>query len=172
MFIFSGLTCISTAQYAVLYKTIEEMGVPIYSTLEDIVRFAIPAIILPTKWSNVTRKVARNLNKGVHISSVVLSAMDKPAINLKQDFIGPECESFGIRLNHLQPEVESSIPSSNVTVEVFHEVCVYKSKNNYCWSDVSSWMKKTIIPEDFKMKCTPDRMKYLNQKVKKITRHV
>jgi len=130
-------------------------------------KIAIPAISLPTKWSNVTRTVARNLNKGVHISSAVLSVMDKPAINLKQDFIGPDCESFGIGLNKLLPEVETSIPSSNVTVEVFHELCVSKNKNNYCWSDVSSWMKK-IVPEDLKMKCTPDRMKYLNQKVKKI----
>ena len=79
-----------------------------------------------------------------------------------------------LRIYHFWPNyfsklssVETAIPSSNVIVEVFHELCVYKNKNNYCWSDVSSWMK-AMVPEDLKMKCTPDRMKYLNQKVTKI----
>ncbi|CAC5418862.1 unnamed protein product [Mytilus coruscus] len=69
----TGLSCITTAQYALLYMTIAEMDV------EEILRFAISAMRIP-KWSNVSRTVTRNLLKKEKITEEIISAAGKSQI--------------------------------------------------------------------------------------------
>jgi len=48
-FLFTGLQCVTSVQYVLLYDAIQDSGKPIYQTMEEIVRFANPAFCLPSK---------------------------------------------------------------------------------------------------------------------------
>ena len=140
LFIFSDLTCVTAVQYALLYTTINDLGVPLYTTMEDVLRFAIPALDVPARWYNTTRTVNRNLRRGLY-SNIVLNSTEQCDIQTKHTFIGHVCQSFNIDQTTLTCTVPSPRSDICISVWAFHELCIYKNKHSYSWKDVSSWAK-------------------------------
>ena len=133
--------------------------------MEDVLRFAIPALDVPARWFNTTRTVNRNLRRGLY-SNIVLNSTEQCDIQTKHTFIGHECQSFNIDQTTLICTVPSPRSDIFISIGAFHELCIYKNKHSYSWKDVSSWAK-AFVPPEMKMKCTPDRMKYMFQKINK-----
>ncbi|CAC5425463.1 unnamed protein product [Mytilus coruscus] len=99
----AGIQSITNVQYALLFTMVQEMECPIYATLEDVLRYAMPAVTVPKKWANVTRSVMNNVNKNINLKNIVyqLSPQEKTT-TFNNESIGNVCDALVKRNQELR----------------------------------------------------------------------
>ena len=162
VFSFVGIQSITNVQYALLFTLVQEMECPIYATLEDVLRYAMPAVTVPKKWANITRSVMNNVNKNINLKNIVyqLTPQEKPT-TFNNESIGNVCDALGIRRSTLLHPPEN-LSSTLLTVKAFHEICLFKNRYSYTWSDVAEWTNN-MLPEG--MLVNKHKVLYLYKKI-------
>ncbi|CAC5359998.1 unnamed protein product [Mytilus coruscus] len=158
----AGIQSITNVQYALLFTMVQEMECPIYATLEDVLRYAMPAVTVPKKWANVTRSVMNNVNKNINLKNIVyqLTPQEKTT-TFNNESIGNVCDALGIRRSTLLHPPEN-LSSTLLTVKAFHEICLFKNQYSYTWSDVAEWTNN-MLPEG--MLVNKHKVLYLYKKI-------
>ncbi|CAC5378127.1 unnamed protein product [Mytilus coruscus] len=158
----AGIQSITNVQYALLFTMVQEMECPIYATLEDVLRYAMPAVTVPKKWANVTRSVMNNVNKNINLKNIVyqLTPQEKTT-TFNNESIENVCDALGIRRSTLLHPPEN-LSSTLLTVKAFHEICLFKNRYSYTWSDVAEWTNN-MLPEG--MLLNKHKVLYLYKKI-------
>ncbi|CAC5420916.1 unnamed protein product [Mytilus coruscus] len=147
--IIAEIQSITNVQYAQLFTMVQEMECPLYETFEDVLRYAMPVVTVPKKWARVTRSVMNNL-----------TPQEKPT-TINNESIGNVCDALGIRRSTLLHRPEN-LSSTLLTVKPFHEICLFKNRYSYTWSDVTEWTNN-MLPEG--MLVNKNKVLYLYKKI-------